>query len=83
MKYPFPAVVLFDWDNTLLDTTPVLYRAFCEMRNHDDLPDCSMDEYRALPARNFPRPVRRRVGGGETGLSGRLSGASSGNADPV
>lgn len=47
MNYPFPAAVLFDWDNTLTDTTPVLYRAFCEMRKRYDLPECSMDEYRA------------------------------------
>lgn len=46
-KYPFPAVVLFDWDNTLMDTTPVLYKAFCVMRKHYDLPDYSIEEYQA------------------------------------
>ncbi len=46
-NYPFPRVVLFDWDNTLMDTTPVLFKAFCVMQKHYDLPACSMEEYRA------------------------------------
>lgn len=45
--YPFPRVVLFDWDNTLMDTTPVLFKAFCAMRRHYDLPEYSMEEYQA------------------------------------
>ena len=47
MKYPFPSAVLFDWDNTLMDTTPVLFKAFCVLRRHYNLPEYSMDEYRA------------------------------------
>lgn len=45
--YPFPRAVLFDWDNTLTDTTPVLFKAFCVMRKHYNLPEYSMEEYRA------------------------------------
>ena len=45
--YPFPKVILFDWDNTLMDTTPVLYKAFCVMRQHYNLPEYSMEEYQA------------------------------------
>ena len=47
MKYPFPSAVLFDWDNTLMDTTPVLFKAFRVLRQHYNLPECSMEEYRA------------------------------------
>lgn len=46
VHYPFPKMVLFDWDNTLMDTTPVLYKAFCIMREHYDLPDMTVEEYR-------------------------------------
>lgn len=46
-NYPFPRAVLFDWDNTLMDTTPVLFKAFCVMRRHYDLPEYSMEEYQA------------------------------------
>ncbi len=45
--YPFPKAILFDWDNTLMDTTPVLYKAFCVMRRHYNLPEYSMEEYQA------------------------------------
>lgn len=45
--YPFPKAILFDWDNTLMDTTPVLYKAFCVMRQHYNLPEYSMEEYQA------------------------------------
>lgn len=48
-NYPFPRAVLFDWDNTLMDTTPVLFKAFCVMRRHYDLPEYSMEEYQAKP----------------------------------
>ncbi|MBR1778575.1 MAG: HAD family hydrolase [Alphaproteobacteria bacterium] len=45
LSYPFPAAVLFDWDNTLMDTTPILYKAFCVLREHFSLPEYSMEEY--------------------------------------
>ena len=44
-KYPSPKAILFDWDNTLMDTTPVLYKAFCVLREHYNLPEYSMEEY--------------------------------------
>ena len=25
--YPFPKAILFDWDNTLVDSFPVIYKA--------------------------------------------------------
>ena len=46
VKYPSPKAILFDWDNTLMDTTPILYKAFCALRTHYNLPEYSMDEYR-------------------------------------
>lgn len=46
-KYPFPKAILFDWDNTLMDSTPGLYRAFQVMRQHFNLPDYTMQEYQA------------------------------------
>lgn len=46
LKYPAPKAILFDWDNTLMDTTPVLYKAFCVLRAHYNLPEYSMEEYR-------------------------------------
>ena len=45
VKYPFPKAILFDWDNTLMDTTPILYKAFCVLRQHYNLPEYSMEEY--------------------------------------
>lgn len=45
LKYPSPKAILFDWDNTLMDTTPVLYKAFCVLREHYNLPEYSMEEY--------------------------------------
>ena len=45
VRYPFPKAILFDWDNTLMDTTPVLYKAFCVLREHYHLPEYSMEEY--------------------------------------
>ena len=45
LKYPSPKAILFDWDNTLMDTTPILYKAFCVLQKHYDLPECSMEEY--------------------------------------
>lgn len=45
IRYPFPKAILFDWDNTLMDTTPVLYKAFCVLREHFRLPEYTMEEY--------------------------------------
>ena len=45
--YPCPKMILFDWDNTLMDTTPVLFKAFCAMRKYYNLPEYSMEEYQA------------------------------------
>lgn len=45
--YPFPKMILFDWDNTLMDTTPALYKAFSVMRDRYDLPHYTMSEYQA------------------------------------
>ena len=45
--YPYPKMILFDWDNTLMDTTPVLFKAFCAMRKYYNLPEYSMEEYQA------------------------------------
>ena len=46
-NYPFPDLILFDWDNTLMDTTPALYQAFCVLSEQYGIPKCSMEEYRA------------------------------------
>lgn len=46
-NYPFPDLILFDWDNTLMDTTPALYQAFCVLCEKYGIPKCSMEEYRA------------------------------------
>ena len=46
VKYPSPKAILFDWDNTLMDTTPILYKAFCALRAYYNLPEYSMEEYR-------------------------------------
>lgn len=46
-SYPFPDLILFDWDNTLMDTTPALYQAFCVLSEKYGIPKCSMEEYRA------------------------------------
>ena len=46
LKYPSPEAVMFDWDNTLMDTTPILYKAYCALQTHYGLPEYSMEEYR-------------------------------------
>lgn len=45
IKFAKPDLILFDWDNTLLDTTPVLYKAYCELSKYFDIPKCTMEEY--------------------------------------
>lgn len=47
MNHPFPDMILFDWDNTLIDTTPVLFKAYNVLRDRYDLPVLTMDEYKA------------------------------------
>ena len=48
VKYPFPKAILFDWDNTLMDTTPILYKAYCVLQAHYGLPELSMEKYQKL-----------------------------------
>ncbi|MGN0904434.1 MAG: HAD family hydrolase [Alphaproteobacteria bacterium] len=44
--YPFPKAILFDWDNTLVDSFPVIYKAVTVMWKHFGLPVLSFEEYR-------------------------------------
>lgn len=46
--HPFPEMVLFDWDNTLIDTTPVLFKAYNVLRERYGLPVLTMEEYKSL-----------------------------------
>ncbi|MBO4644769.1 MAG: HAD family hydrolase [Alphaproteobacteria bacterium] len=48
VTYPSPKAILFDWDNTLMDTTPILYKAYCVLQAHYGLPEYSMEEYQKL-----------------------------------
>ena len=43
--YPFPKAVLFDWDNTLIDSFPAIYKAMCETLAHFKMPVPSFEEY--------------------------------------
>lgn len=43
--YPFPKAVLFDWDNTLIDSFPTIYKAMSEMLSHYGMPVPSYEEY--------------------------------------
>lgn len=43
--YPFPHAVVFDWDNTLIDSFPTIYKAMSEMLSHYKMPVPSYEEY--------------------------------------
>lgn len=47
IKFEKPDLILFDWDNTLLDTTPILYKAYCELGEYFDMPKYTMEEYQS------------------------------------
>ncbi|MEC9266239.1 MAG: HAD hydrolase-like protein [Pseudomonadota bacterium] len=41
---PKPVAVLYDWDNTLVDTWPVIHAAMNALFRHMDMPEWSLDE---------------------------------------
>lgn len=58
INYPFPKAILFDWDNTLIDSMPVIYQAMSKTYDHFGLKIKPYDEYKhqlGLSLRNtFP-----------------------------
>jgi phosphoglycolate phosphatase len=44
---PPPAAILYDWDNTLVDTWPVLHAAMNALFRHMEMPEWSLAETRA------------------------------------
>ncbi|MCQ2965774.1 MAG: HAD family hydrolase [Alphaproteobacteria bacterium] len=48
IKFEKPDLILFDWDNTLLDTTPILYKSYCELRKYFNIPEYTMEEYQKM-----------------------------------
>lgn len=41
---PTPRAILFDWDNTLVDTWPVIHKAMSELFGHFGMPAWSLEE---------------------------------------
>ena len=46
-KLPRPRAILFDWDNTLVDTWPLIHAALNQTLRHMQHPEWSLEKVRA------------------------------------
>ncbi len=81
-----PRAIMFDWDNTLVDSWGTIHEALNFLMRAMDKPEWSIEETTsgsgsacAKPSRSFRRPL----GGGARHLSRAVSGNPSGAADPA
>ena len=47
--FPYPIAILFDWDNTLADTTRICFVAFCKVMEHFGKEPFSYEEFTSIP----------------------------------